>query len=236
MKIKELILTTSLILGCLVPNRVVADETLPEWQSQYAIGLNRLEPHAYVLPYESPKGVIERDIESSSNFLSLNGEWDFKWAANPDMRDKEFYKVDFNSNAWGKIMVPGNWERQGYSYPIYVNETYEFDDKLYEFKKNPPLVPYNYNEVGSYRRSFNIPKGWGNKRVVVALESVVSFYYIWVNGEYLGYNQGSKVTAEWDITEYLNLDGENIIAVEAYRWSSGSYLECQDMWRMSGIE
>ncbi len=224
------------MLGCLAPNAVVANENLPEWQSQYAIGLNRLEPHAYVLPYENSQSVVERNIESSPNFLSLNGEWDFKWVRNPDTREKEFYKVEFDVAEWDKIVVPGSWERQGYSYPIYVNENYEFDDKLYEFEKNPPFVPYDHNEVGSYRRSFTLPKGWDDKRVVIALESVVSFYYIWINGEYLGYNQGSKCAAEWDITDYLNHDGDNVVAVEAYRWSSGSYLECQDMWRISGIE
>lgn len=224
------------MLGCLAPNSVVASEPLPEWQSQYAVGMNRLEPHAYVLPYKNTQSVIDRNIENSPNFMSLNGEWDFKWVRNPDMREKEFYKVDFDTAEWGTIMVPGNWERQGYSYPIYVNESYEFDDKLYEFKKNPPLVPHQHNEVGSYRRTFQIPNGWDDKRVVLALESVVSFYYVWVNGQYLGYNQASKCAAEWDITDYLNHDGENVVAVEAYRWSSGSYLECQDMWRMSGIE
>lgn len=154
---------------------------------------------------------------------------------NPDLRPKDFYKPSFYTGGWADINVPGNWERQGYGTAIYVNETYEFDDKMFNFKKNPPLVPYKENEVGSYRRTFTVPAGWKGRRVVLCCEGVISFYYVWVNGHFLGYNQGSKTAAEWDITDQLE-EGENTIALEVYRWSSGSYLECQDMWRLSGIE
>lgn len=116
-----------------------------------------------------------------------------------------------------------------------MNESYEFDDKMFKFKKNPPLVPYEDNEVGSYRRTFKVPASWKDRRVVLCCEGVISFYYVWVNGKFIGYNQGSKTPAEWDITDKLE-DGENMIALEVYRWSAGSYLECQDMWRLSGIE
>ena len=104
--------------------------------------------------------------------------------------------------------MPGNWEPQGYGTAIYVNETYEFDDKMFNFKKNPPLVPYAENEVGSYRRTFKVPVDWQGRRVVLCCEGVISFYYVWVNGKLLGYNQGSKTAAEWDITDVLN-EGEN---------------------------
>lgn len=106
---------------------------------------------------------------------------------------------------------------------------------MFNFKKNPPLVPYAENEVGSYRRMFTVPADWKDRRIVICCEGVISFYYIWVNGHMLGYNQGSKTPAEWDITDYVQA-GENIVALEVYRWSAGSYLECQDMWRLSGIE
>lgn len=106
---------------------------------------------------------------------------------------------------------------------------------MFNFKKNPPLVPYAENEVGSYRRTFTVPADWKDRRIVICCEGVISFYYIWVNGHMLGYNQGSKTPAEWDITDYVQA-GENIVALEVYRWSAGSYLECQDMWRLSGIE
>lgn len=167
--------------------------------------------------------------------MSLNGKWKFHWVKNPDHRPKDFYKPSFYTGGWADIDVPGNWERQGYGTAIYVNETYEFDDPLFNFKKNPPLVPYAENEVGSYRRMFTVPADWKDRRIVICCEGVISFYYIWVNGHMLGYNQGSKTPAEWDITDYVQA-GENIVALEVYRWSAGSYLECQDMWRLSGIE
>ncbi|WP_306561981.1 glycoside hydrolase family 2 TIM barrel-domain containing protein, partial [Bacteroides finegoldii] len=150
-------------------------------------------------------------------------------------RPKDFYQPFYYTGGWADINVPGNWERQGYGTAIYVNETYEFDDKMFNFKKNPPLVPHAENEVGSYRRTFKVPADWKGRRVVLCCEGVISFYYVWVNGKLLGYNQGSKTAAEWDITEVLT-EGENVVALEVYRWSSGAYLECQDMWRLSGIE
>lgn len=207
----------------------------PEWQSQYAIGLNKLHPHTYVWPYGSAYDVQEGAYENSFYYMSLNGKWKFHWVKGPDNRPKDFYKPSYYTGGWTDINVPGNWERQGYGTAIYVNETYEFDDKMFHFKKNPPLVPYKENEVGSYRRTFKVPAGWEGRRVVLCCEGVISFYYVWVNGEFLGYNQGSKTAAEWDITDKLS-KGENTIALEVYRWSSGSYLECQDMWRLSGIE
>lgn len=212
-----------------------AAQQQPEWQSQYAVGLNKLNPHAYVWPYATAADVEKGAYEESPYYMSLNGKWKFHWVKNPDTRPKDFYKPSFYTGGWADINVPGNWERQGYGTAIYVNETYEFDDKMFNFKKNPPLVPSEENEVGSYRRTFTIPAGWEGRRVILCCEGVISFYYAWVNGEFLGYNQDSKTPAEWDITDKLK-KGENIIALEVYRWSAGAYLECQDMWRLSGIE
>lgn len=226
---------TILYFLAIIPLCVQAKGTEPEWQSQYALGQNKVKPHSYVLPHNSNDEVREANHHSSPYFLDLNGKWKFNWTKDPDKRPKNFYKSDFYVGNWGDINVPGNWERQGYSYPIYVNETYEFDDKLFNFKKNPPFVPYHENEVGSYRKSFTLPQSWEGRRVVFCCEGATSFYYIWVNGEFVGYNQGSKTPAEWDITDKLK-SGENTISMEVYRWSAGSYLECQDMWRMSGIE
>ena len=221
-------------LAALVIFPIMAQQQ-PEWQSQYAVGLNKLAPHTYVWPYQTVSDIRNGDYESSPYYMSLNGSWKFHWVKNPDNRPKDFYKPEFYTGGWADIQVPGNWERQGYGTAIYVNETYEFDDKLFHFKKNPPLVPYKENEVGSYRRTFTIPADWEDRRVVICCEGVISFYYIWVNGHLLGYNQGSKTPAEWDITDKLK-KGENTVALEVYRWSAGSYLECQDMWRLSGIE
>ena len=206
-----------------------SENGLPEWQSQHAIGLNKLAPHTYVWPYETRESVIRRDHTSSPFYQSLDGKWKFHWVKNPDNRPKDFYKPSYYVGNWADIKVPGNWERQGYGTAIYVNETYEFG------KPTPPVVPHAENEVGSYRRTFTIPATWKDRRVVLCLEGVNSFYYVWINGKLMGYNQGSKTAAEWDITKDLK-DGENIIALEVYRWSAGSYLECQDFWRISGIE
>ena len=211
-------------------------QPLPEWQSQYAVGLNKLAPHTYVWPYANASDIEKPGgYEQSPYYMSLNGKWKFHWVKNPDNRPKDFYQPSYYTGGWADINVPGNWERQGYGTAIYVNETYEFDDRMFNFKKNPPLVPHAENEVGSYRRTFKVPADWKGRRVVLCCEGVISFYYVWVNGKLLGYNQGSKTAAEWDITEVLT-EGENVVALEVYRWSSGAYLECQDMWRLSGIE
>ena len=223
-----------MILAVLVIIPAAAQQR-PEWQSQYAVGLNKLNPHAYVWPYATAADVQKGAYEESPYYMSLNGKWKFHWVKNPDTRPKDFYKPSFYTGGWADINVPGNWERQGYGTAIYVNETYEFDDKMFNFKKNPPLVPSEENEVGSYRRTFTIPAGWEGRRVILCCEGVISFYYAWVNGKFLGYNQDSKTPAEWDITDKLK-KGENTIALEVYRWSAGAYLECQDMWRLSGIE
>lgn len=224
-----------LTMMCLISVAVAAQVVQPEWQSQYAVGKNKLAPHTYVWPYDVASAIRSGDYEQSPYYMSLNGKWKFHWVKNPDNRPKDFYKPAFYTGGWADIEVPGNWERQGYGTAIYVNETYEFDDPLFNFKKNPPLVPYKENEVGSYRRIFNVPAAWKDRRIVICCEGVISFYYIWVNGHLLGYNQGSKTPAEWDITDYVQ-EGENTVALEVYRWSAGSYLECQDMWRLSGIE
>ena len=211
-------------------------QSQPEWQSQYAVGLNKLAPHTYVWPYADASDIEKPGgYEESPYYMSLNGKWKFHWVKNPDNRPKDFYQPSYYTGGWADINVPGNWERQGYGTAIYVNETYEFDDKMFNFKKNPPLVPFAENEVGSYRRTFKVPADWKGRRVVLCCEGVISFYYVWVNGKLLGYNQGSKTAAEWDITDVLS-EGENVVALEVYRWSSGAYLECQDMWRLSGIE
>lgn len=205
-------------------------QSVPDWQNQNALSSGKITPHSLVLPYANEKAVLDRDIKSSPYVQSLNGTWKFSWMKNPNYRPKEFYLPETDLSSWDNIEVPGNWERQGFGTAIYVNTTYEFGNPT------PPLVPNEENEVGSYRRTFTLSDSWKDRRVVVNFSGVSSFFYVWVNGQKIGYSTDSKTEAEWDITDVVKFGQENTIAVEVYRWSSGSYLECQDFWRLSGIE
>lgn len=214
-----------------------AADTQPEWQDQNAFRGGQLDPHACVVPYggDNIKNIADMDFTHSPYYMDLNGKWKFHWSESPTVRPQEFHQPGYDVSAWDEITVPANWQTQGYGTLVYVNERYEFDSDYYHFKKNPPFVPVDSNEVGSYRRTFTVPAGWEGRRVVLCAEGVSSFYYVWLNGQLLGYNQDSKTAAEWDITDRL-VPGENTLAMEVYRWSAGSYLECADMWRLSGIE
>jgi len=201
---------------------------------------NKEEPHATLLPFDNAEGVMENDWKKSPYYQSLNGTWKFHWVKNPADRPEDFYKPEFDVGHWDNIPVPSNWEMEGYGIPIYVNHPYEFADARTpntELKNGPepPGVPHDYNPVASYRRTFQIPQKWNERRVFIHFGAVKSAMYVWINGKKAGYSQGSKTPAEWDITDYL-IEGENTLAVEVYRWSDGSYLECQDFWRISGIE
>lgn len=211
---------------------------LPEWQQVDSFRVGQIAPHALVVPYANNstyRDIADFRYAESPYYMSLNGKWKFNWVKNPAKRPEGFQNPTYDVASWKEINVPGNWELQGYGTRVYTNTTYEFDSEWAEFKKNPPLVPTETNEVGSYRRSFTIPAEWQGRRVVLCIEGAISFYYAWINGEYIGCNMGSKTAAEWDITELLK-EGENTVALEVYRWSSGAYLECQDYWRLSGIE
>lgn len=215
----------------------VSAQNLPEWQTIEHFRDGQIPSHALVVPYRTNdvKAVEEMQYDHSPYYMSLNGKWKFHWNKNVDLRPKGFQDPAYDVSSWDEINVPGNWERQGYGTTIYVNTTYEFDSPWADFKKDWPHVPSATNEVGAYRRSFTVPADWKGRRVVLALEGVISFYYVWVNGEYLGCNMDSKDAAEWDITDKLR-EGENTVALEVYRWSAGAYFECQDYWRLSGIE
>lgn len=232
----------ALALALFAATAVSAAE-LPEWQDMNAFRLGQLDPHECVVPYASGPGaekqIADQAFDKSPWYMSLNGQWDFKWSPSPTERPEGFQNKNYSVAGWDKIQVPGNWQTQGFGTKLYVNERYEYGskygNKYYHFTENPPYVPVDSNEVGSYRRVFKIPADWKDRRTVLCLEGTASFYFVWVNGQYLGYNQDSKTAAEWDITDKL-VDGENTLALEVYRWSAGSYLECQDMWRLSGIE
>ena len=148
----------------------------------------------------------------------------------PAERPKNFYRPRFNDRNWDNLLVPSNWELSGYGVPIYLNHPYEFS-----YDPDPPNIPEGYNPVGSYRKRFVIPPSWENRDIILHFGAVKSAFFIWINGKKVGYSQGSKLPAEFDITDYVKI-GENLVALQVYRWSDGTYLECQDFWRISGIE
>ncbi len=202
----------------------------PEWDNPDIVQVNRMDPHATFFPFENYEQALAGDCSASEKFLLLNGKWKFNWVRKPADRPVDFYKPDFDVSGWDEIDVPANWQLKGYGVPIYVNIRYEWTDH-----PNPPDIPHDYNPVGSYRRTFMLPSSWQGQEVFVHLGAVKSAFYIWVNGQKVGYSQGSKTPAEFDLTKFVH-PGENTIALEVYRWSDGSWLECQDFWRISGIE
>ncbi|MCF8346256.1 MAG: DUF4981 domain-containing protein [Bacteroidales bacterium] len=205
-------------------------QQLPAWQDPSVVQINRELPRASLFSFENTEQAMRGRKEISLNYLSLNGVWKFRYSENPESRPVDFYKKTFRAGRWDDIRVPGNWEFQGYGVPIYVNIPYEWTDA-----PNPPGVPTEHNPVGSYKRDFEIPESWMEKQVYIHFGAVKSAFYLWINGEQVGYSQGSKTPAEFNITPYI-VPGKNNIAVEVYRWSDGSWLECQDFWRVSGIE
>ncbi len=207
---------------------VPAAQTVPEWENPAIVQINKERPRATFFGFESRVLAASGDPERSSSFQSLNGPWKFHWVERSSERPMDFFEERFDDTAWGTIPVPANWEVQGYGYPIYVNQPYTFE-------KNPPHIQRSYNPVGSYRKTFTVPSGWTGRRVFVHFGAVNSAMYLWVNGREVGYSEDSKTPAEFDLTDYVR-PGENLLAVEVYRYSDGSYLECQDFWRISGIE
>ncbi len=200
-----------------------------DWENPAIVGCNREPPHCTYIPYTDIKTALEHNPSLSPFYLSLNGLWKFNWVRKPADRPINFYKKDYDVSQWSNIEVPGNWELQGFGIPIYTNILYPFDPA------DPPFIPHDWNPVGSYRRSFIVPKNWNGRQIFVHFGGVSSAIYVWVNGERVGYSQGSKTPSEFNITKYLH-EGVNTLSVEVYRWCDGSYLEGQDYWKISGIE
>lgn len=174
----------------------------------------------------------------ASNFFDLNGQWKFKWFPRPQSATTGFEKSEFSDQSWDNFPVPANWEFKGYGIPIYTNIPYEFSEKDKNGKiitPTPPQVPENDNPTGLYRRKFNLPASWSGKRVFIHLGAVKSVFYLYVNGKFAGYSEDSKLEAEFDLTPLVK-PGENTLALKVLRYSDASYLECQDFWRISGIE
>lgn len=216
----------------------VSAQPLPtELQSPQIVEVSREPMKASFFAYETESLAKELNPETSSRYLSLNGKWKFNWVKNPNDRPHDFYTVDFDDSKWVNFAVPANWEVNGFGVPIYINHGYEFAGKrLMGAKMNPPFdIPEDYNPVGSYRKTFDLPADWQGQQVFIHLGAVKSAFFIYINGKKVGYSEDSKLEAEFDITKYLKI-GKNLVALEVYRWSDGSYLECQDMFRISGIE
>ena len=199
-----------------------------EWENPLVFEKNKLPPRANFFSYESVRLADLGDPGRSSNFISLNGLWSFKLSNTFKESPSDFHEMGFDVSKWKKIKVPGSWELQGWSYPIYLDEEYPF-------KADPPFVPKKMNSVGSYKRTINIPQNWLKKDVFLRFGSIRSACYVWVNGKYIGYSQGSKTPTEFDVTDHIQA-GQNQIAVKVLRFSDGSYLEGQDTWRISGLE
>ena len=211
---------------CMNAGRIYGQD-VPDWENPDVIGRNKEPAHATIVPYTDPVNALPGDRKASPWFKLLNGMWKFNWVPKPADRPLEFSNIDYDVEAWNEIPVPSCWELEGYGTPIYTNITYPFP-------ANPPFIPHDNNPVGSYRRSFTVPRSWLNRETFLVFDGVKSAAYIWINGREVGYTQGSKTPAEFRITDFLQ-PGRNILAVEVYRWSDGSYLEDQDFWRLSGI-
>lgn len=205
-----------------------------DWENPAVFAKNKLQPRATFYRFDTPEAARDATRVNGGRYDSpyvqtLSGQWKFKLVPNPEDRPRDFYEEGFDASEWADITVPANWEVEGHGQPIYTNMTYPFD-------KNPPKIAgRNGNPVGSYLRTFSVPEKWKGRTIEVCFDGVESAMYVWCNGEEVGYSQGSRTPARFDLTPYLNRAGENTLAVQVFRWCDGSYLEDQDFWRLSGI-
>lgn len=222
-----------------------------EWESVEELALNKEYPRAYFFSFDNEAQAAQVRPEKSPYWLSLNGQWRFHWCKTPDERPKDFYKTNYDASGWDMTPVPSNWNVQGiqkdgklkYGLPIYVNQPVIFyherkvDDWRQGVMRTPPQTwtTYEYrNEVGSYIRYFEVPREWKDREVYIDFDGVDSFFYLWINGKYVGFSKNSRNAASFNISKYLK-KGQNKLAVEVYRNSDGSFLESQDMFRLPGI-
>lgn len=225
--IKKLIHQKKASAFFLLISSVMLSAQAREWEDPSVNQLNRESMHAHFVPYASEKGALDKDISQIRRY-SLNGTWKFHFSKNPASRPASFYEDGYDITAWSDIQVPGSWKLQGFDAPIYT-------DTRYPFPPDPPYVPKDYNPVGSYKTTFTVPQTFDGHDVFLHFGGVESAFYCWVNGQFVGYSEDSRLSAEFLISKYLK-PGENTLAVEVYRYSDGSYLEAQDYWRYSGIE
>lgn len=225
-----------------------------EWQSPDSVAVNKQQPHAWFFSFRNIEEARKVLPENSSYWKSLDGMWKFHWAPNPEERPKDFFRTDYDVSKWDDIKVPMNWNMAGlqrdgknkYGDPLYSNQRVIFQHSwqpMNDWKggvmRTPPkdwMTYRNRNEVGSYRRTFSVPADWKGQEIYLNFDGVDSFFYLYINGKYVGFSKNSRNLAEFNITPYLNKEGEeNTVAVEVYRHSDGSFLESQDMFRLPGI-
>ncbi|WP_369692778.1 glycoside hydrolase family 2 TIM barrel-domain containing protein [Flavobacterium psychrotrophum] len=199
-----------------------------EWENPQAVDRNKEQPHATFIMYDKQEDAVKANPEASAYYKTLNGQWKFSLVKKPADRPQDFYAPGFNDSAWKELPVPSNWEMQGYDIPIYTNI-------VYPFPKNPPFIAPDYNPVGSYRKTFTVPENWTGKEVILHFGSISGYARVFMNGKEVGMTKASKTPAEFDITSFLK-KGNNLLAVQVFRFHDGSYLEDQDFWRLSGIE
>lgn len=203
-----------------------------EWQSEPQItGVNRLPSRATFMPYDTFDSAKKGERYKSARYFDLCSNWKFRLFDNFEKKQKDFAEADFDCSDWNEIPVPSSWQMQGYDYPIYSNIQYPWE-KIQE--PEPPFAPTEYNPVGCYIKKFTLPAYFKQDRVVITFEGVEAAYYVYINGIRIGYSEGTFRHSEFDITDYI-IDGENTLAVEVYRWCTGSWLEDQDFFRLSGI-
>lgn len=198
-----------------------------DWENPQVFGINKLPAHSTGLPFQDEASALTMDSSRTPWFKDLNGEWDFTLVNNPKAVPDGFWNESFETNSWSTIPVPSNWTMQGFDKPIYTNVQMPIPN-------TPPFVPEDDNPTGLYRKFFELPTEWSGRYVIISFEGVESAFYLWINGYKVGYSQGSRLPAEFDITDFVQ-SGNNLIAVEVIRWSDGSFLEDQDHWRMAGI-
>lgn len=210
-------------------NRFQSPEILKQYlMNPELVEENQEPPSVPLIVFDTLSDALDGDRESSNWFLSLNGEWKFRWDRSPFEVPSNFYRPDFDASDWTTISVPGTWQMQGHGYSLYRNIPLEFTPY------DPPNVPLDFNPVGSYIRTFHLPENWDDKKIFLNFDGVKTAFWVWVNGKYVGFNKGAMTSAIFDLTEHL-ISGENQIAVKVVRWADSTYLENQDMWKFHGI-
>ncbi|SKB80196.1 beta-galactosidase [Salegentibacter holothuriorum] len=211
----------------LISANAIAQDKRP-YENHKVFEINKLDPRADFFAFENQALAKKNDKELSERFISLNGEWDFKWVKSLNDRPEDYYESQINPEGWDKIMVPGNWETQGYGHPIYLDERYPFEETW-------PNIPYEYNPVGTYRKVIEVSADFIKDSKLILHFAATKAMEVYLNGEFVGYSEGSKTPAEFDISNLIKKD-KNLLALQMVRWSDASYLESQDMLRMSGID